>query len=166
MASAEIGGDSSVEWTVTVDHVRQVPPPEHAPNGNGGWRQHGVDEVDDNQTFTVTIKIPKDRTNANTLASTLNQAAVAAQAQAGNPGSEISFLLPIETTSPGQIVVEWQSSNLLAKHPHPKAVFGRWIRARHAELAEKKPAARKKAKKKVAKKAPKRRAKKARKGTR
>jgi hypothetical protein len=153
MAGAEIGGDTSVEWTVTVDHVRQGPPPEHGPHGNAGWRQHGVDEVDDNQSFTVVIKIPQDRGNANTLASTLNQAAVAAQAQAGTPGSTISFLLPIEQSSPGQIRVNWPSSPLLAKHPHPRNVFGRWIRARYTELTAKKP---RKGKKKVAKKAPKR----------
>jgi len=160
MASAEIGGDTSVEWTVTVDHVRQGPPPEHAPHGNGGWRQHGVDEVDDNQNFTVTIRIPKDRNNANTLANTLNQAAIAAQAQAGNPGNPISFLLPIEQSSPGQIVVEWASSPLLAKHPHPRQMFGRWIRAQSAGGAAKKPA---RGKKKAAKKAPRRGAKKTRK---
>jgi hypothetical protein len=163
MADAEIGGDTSVEWTVTVDHVRQNPPPEHGPNGNAGWRQHGVDEVDDNQNFTVTIQIPIDRNNANTLATTLNQAAIAAQGQAGNPGSEISFLLPIEKSSPGQIRVHWPSSQLLARHPPANHVFGRWVRARYAELTTKRPA---KAKKKVAKKAPKRRAKKARKRTR
>ncbi len=166
MSSAEIGGDSSVEWTLISDHVRQGPPPDHGPHGNGGWKQHGVDETDVNQNFTVSIKIPNDRNNANTLANTLNQAAIAAQAQAGNPGSRISFLLPIEPSSPAQIQVDWTSAPLLARHPHPSIAFGRWLGAQWKAVSAKKPKAKKRAPKKtvkpVAKKARKPVAKKAR----
>jgi hypothetical protein len=151
MASAEIGGDSSVEWTLISDHVRQGNPPDNAPNGNGGWKQHGVDEADFNQNFTISIKIPNDRNNANTLASTLNQAAIAAQAQAGNPGTRISFLLPIEAKSSDQIQVNWTSAPLLAKHPHPSIAFARWLGAQWKAINMKKPKGKKKATRKAQK---------------
>ena len=129
MAGADIGGDTSVEWTVAADNFRKNNPPTGAQNGNG-WRHHGIDEVDigPGHDFTISIKIPNDVNNAAILANTLNQAAAAATNQVGQPGSRVSFTLPIEPQSPDQIQVRWESSAEAAGH-HGRAAMARGISA-------------------------------------
>jgi hypothetical protein len=153
MAGAEIGGDTSVEWTVLADHVRTTPPneaPQHGPQGSGGWRQHGKDEtgLGAQSGFWITLQMPRGQGDAATFVNSLTQAAAAAAANQSVPGFAVSFTLPIENANPQQIQIQWDSLPLAAGH-RP-----------FAALAAKKTA---KGKKKAAKKAPRPGAKKARK---
>src|SRR5262249_34004451 len=106
MAGIDVGGDSSVEWLVLVDHVRKNPPPEHGPhpgNPNKGWKHHGVDETDITSpaNFTICIKIPDDR---NAFFSAL-QAAISDAATKDT----LCFPLPIVQRQPKQIRISWDS---------------------------------------------------------
>ncbi len=112
MASAEIGGDSSVQWVIKADHVRMDPKPESAPVQPNGWRQSGTDESDFGAEvgFFITLMMPKDPRNAETFVRTLCEACAAAKVKQGTAGACIQFILPIEGGSPNQIVIDWKSA--------------------------------------------------------
>ena len=105
MAGADIGGDDSVQWSVEVDHVR-VDKLKQEPKGSKGWRHEGVDESDDGEKFTISIKIPNDATE---FVRTLHDAAIEAERQKSNPGHPITFKLPIERKNHDQIKIRWNS---------------------------------------------------------
>jgi len=111
MSSAEIGGDSSVEWTIKADHVRKKQLPKSAKSGKGGWRQHGIDEtgVGAKVGFVVTLKMPDLARDRRTFVATLCQACADAQAKQNKAGSTVSFTLPIEGDSHDQIRIKWKS---------------------------------------------------------
>ena len=119
MAGAEIGGDSSVEWTIKADHVRKKDLPKSAKSGKGGWRQRGVDETGRGAKFGffITLKMPKELRDRQTFITTLCQACADAQANRDNPGSPIRLTLPIEGESPGQIRIKWKSKKLRSGKP-------------------------------------------------
>jgi len=111
MASAEIGGDSSVEWTIKADHVRKRKLPKSAKSGKKGWRQHGIDETGFGARFgfLITLKLPKNRDNRTTFITTLAQACADAQARIKNRRAQVEFTLPIERKTPNQIRIRWKA---------------------------------------------------------
>jgi len=162
MAGAEIGGDSSVEWDVTADHVRQNPnPPTHGPHGAGGWNHHGTDETGFGGAngYFFSLKMPRLPGDAAEFVDTLRQASAAAQALQNSPGQRIEFTLPIETESRDQIRITWNSTALPPGH-RPYALAARKSArpgAKRAKAKSPKRAAKKTATKKAVKrKTPKR----------
>jgi hypothetical protein len=103
MSGADIGGDGSVKWNVVADHVRGGTVKDK-PKGAKGREQGGVDETDANEKFTISIKIPSEKTD---FVATLEAAAAAART--GAPGSRVWFTLPIEEHNEDQIQVTWNS---------------------------------------------------------
>ena len=114
MAGAEIGGDSSVQWSVVADHVRGNPAPGHGPFGPGGWKHTGIDEtgLGAQNGFFISLKMPRNANDAAVLVNTLMAAAASAQANAGSPGFRVNFTLPIELQSTDQILIDWHSTPL------------------------------------------------------
>lgn len=53
-----VGGDSSVRWNIDVKQFRAGTDKSEA-NGDG-WHQEGIAETDKSQSFTITIKLPKE----------------------------------------------------------------------------------------------------------
>jgi hypothetical protein len=111
MGSAEIGGDSSVEWDVISHHPRpNVPvPPAPVP---GAARHHGIDGSGFGAAngFFIDLEMPMAAADAAAFVNSLTAACALAQAQQGNPGAVISFTLPIEQNNPNQIKVRWISA--------------------------------------------------------
>ena len=105
MAGADIGGDDSVQWTINVDNVRH-PTLKQESKGTKGWRHEGVDDVDLDEKFTVSIKIPSDSAE---FVKTLRDAADEADRHASQPGFRVSFTLPIEQRNHDQIQIRWRS---------------------------------------------------------
>jgi len=105
MAGIDLGGDSSVEWLVQVDHVRRNPDPESSqhPTNPKGWRQHGIDETDKTKlvNFKICIQIPDDRDG---FFSDLQNAIT----DAANKKT-LCFLLPIVEKQNKQISISWDS---------------------------------------------------------
>jgi hypothetical protein len=137
MAGAEIGGDSSVQWTVVANHVRlKNRPPESGSDGIGGWRQFGIDETDDGAKvgFFISLKMPRDANDAETFVTTLCQACDAARVKQRTPGAKIQFILPIEKESTDQILIDWQSTALTAAVTHPRQMFNEWIKKQYAAV--------------------------------
>ena len=116
MADAEIGGDTSVEWKIKADHIRESQPPTSKPDAveRRRWRQHGIDETDfgEKSGFFITLKMPKDASERRTFVTTLCRACADAQANIDNPGSRVHITLPIERKSPNQILISWKSKKL------------------------------------------------------
>ncbi len=100
MASAEIGGDSSVEWEIKADHIRAKHPPTSTPDKEERrrWRQHGIDETGfgAESGFFITLKLPKDPRNRRTFVTTLWQACAEALANIDKQNARVEFTLPIE----------------------------------------------------------------------
>jgi hypothetical protein len=112
MAGVDVGGDSSVEWLVLVDHVRNTP--EHEPHGVGGWRHHGIDETNDGD-FKLTIKVPSDPFARGSFVKALKDGFDAVIA--GDSHVQITF--PIEGGQPKQIQINWDSKPITAGHGRP-----------------------------------------------
>jgi hypothetical protein len=130
MASAEIGGDSSVEWMIEVDHVRQDPLPTSVPCGPAGWQQHGIDEAGFDQNFTITLLVPEAR---DILVDSLYRAWEAAKG--ARAGDRVKVFLPIEPKKPNQIKVEWESAEVSADDPNPSIKYAAWLRKQAADIA-------------------------------
>jgi hypothetical protein len=109
MAQIDIGGDGSVMWKVSVDHVRKDGTLKHEPRGNKGHYQQGVDEVSANQHFTVSIEVPGSDIAKNELTVSLHSAANSLAALPPGSGAKVSFSLPIEANNQDQIQVQWTS---------------------------------------------------------
>jgi hypothetical protein len=116
MGSIEVGGDSSVKWTIEAGHVRKIPvnpgepaPPVSTPNGPNGHHQKGIDETDSGQYFTISIEVPLLVTDKMNLSGGLQAAATAVATGAAGSGSRVSFTLPIEGGNENQVQVTWNS---------------------------------------------------------
>ena len=57
MASGEFGGDASVRWNIDVDQLRPGSAKSER-RGETGLHQEGIDETDEGQQFTISIKLP------------------------------------------------------------------------------------------------------------
>ena len=115
-----IGGDTSVKWTMACNSarggtVKTIPPDSTGP---GKYQQLGVDETPDgDQDFTISIEIPKDasRPNAKSLfVAALRRAAGEAEAAPINSPVRITITIPIEDDRHGgpnedQIQIGWPS---------------------------------------------------------
>jgi len=112
MAGVDVGGDSSVEWLVVVDHVRNTP--EHEPHGDRGWRQRGIDETNDGD-FTLTIKVPSDLLARGSFVKALKDGFDAVIAG----DSYVQLTVPIESGQPKQIQINWDSKPITAGHGRP-----------------------------------------------
>jgi hypothetical protein len=111
MAGAEIGGDSSVEWTIKADHVRVKSLPKSQKSGGKGWRQHGIDETNfgPKSGFFITLRMPKAPGDRRTFIDTLCRACADAHAKQDVPGAQVRITLPIERKSRGQIRITWKA---------------------------------------------------------
>jgi len=109
MSSAEIGGDSSVEWDVKVDHVKGTP--RSNGNGQGGWNQHGLDDTEFGKEagFDICLRMPDTQERRDTFVDTLCEACAVAQAHRTVARHPIRFTLPIEPQFPDQIKIDWKS---------------------------------------------------------
>jgi len=58
MGAVDVGGDTSVRWNVDVDNLRPGSA-KSEPRGERGLHQEGIDETDDGEAFTISIKLPK-----------------------------------------------------------------------------------------------------------
>jgi hypothetical protein len=154
MAGIDVGGDSSVEWTVLADHVKEE---DHGPNGPGGVKHHGIDDTDfgAQSGFWFTLKMPRDPANAATFVTTLCEACANAQAHQAVPEFPVSFTLPIESRFSDQIYIGWNSKPLAAGHVSfaAKALAAKGKRSAGKKSSAKKRTARATSKKKK-KKAP------------
>jgi hypothetical protein len=121
MAGAEIGGDTSVEWTIKADHVRKRALPKSAKSGKGGWRQHGVDETNFGAQFgfVITLKMPKAPRDRKTFITTLCRACADAQEKQSKAGAQVQITLPIEPKSPDQIRIKWKAKSVRTSTPSP-----------------------------------------------
>jgi hypothetical protein len=117
MSGGDIGGDDSVEWRIFVDNVRRSTI-RNCSIGETGYEQGGVDETDEGEQFTISLKMPQDPGD---FVRTLQAAAAAAQKYAGTPGYLVSFVLPIEKRSYDQIQIRWNSTKAPGKPPKGKA---------------------------------------------
>jgi len=109
MSSAEIGGDSSVQWTIIADKIRQTTPPEHAAHGNGGWRHFGIDDAGTRADgFSIRLKMPRAQADRDAFVDSLIKACADAQALKTDGSQQPVFLtLPIESGSVDQITIKW-----------------------------------------------------------
>jgi hypothetical protein len=128
MAGGDIGGDGSVQWRFRGENVRRSSI-ENCFIGDTGFEQSAVDETPSEESFTVSVKIPR---NADVFVRTLREAAENAAKHAGEPGYLVSFVLPIEAKNPDQIQVRWKSlpltGNAAAPRKGPKAIVKRTVR--------------------------------------
>ncbi len=108
MAAVEVGGNGSVQWFVSSDHVRRTEL-RHAARGSKGHEQRGVDEVDPGEQFTVSIRMPRNASERAALVATLKQLVADAEASPGDSSARITFKLPIEDHRPDQIQILWNS---------------------------------------------------------
>lgn len=108
-------GNGSVTWVVEGNNVREAsstlyPPTKDRPRR---VRQHGIDETDPDQYFTIRIKVPKDEDEREAFIKQLSR-----RVQGLKQRSTLRIRLPIEDkrhNKPGratrdQIVVSWPSS--------------------------------------------------------
>jgi len=110
-AGGDVGGDTSVEWRFWGDNVR-LSSINSCGFGEHGFEQGAVDETDDGQQFTVSLKIPKEPAE---FIRTLREAADNAAKYAGQPGYLVSFVMPIERSNPNQIQIRWESAGVDGK---------------------------------------------------
>lgn len=120
MGSGEFGGDSSVEWKVVAGNVRRSAV-RTCTIGDTGFEQGGVDETDDGELFTVTIKVPRDPAE---FVRSLRAAADDAARHSGEPGYPVSFVLPIEPKTPGQVQIVWKSMPVVSVDPKTRGPVG------------------------------------------
>jgi hypothetical protein len=109
MAAVEVGGDSSVKWSVDVDHVRHSKL-KSVGKGPLGHQQEGVDETDPGEYFKICIELPK---RADDRQEFLNSLAKASQ-EANGQKDCVEIVLRIEDDQRGgpntdQIRIEWSS---------------------------------------------------------
>ena len=109
MGDIDVGGDSSVKWKVDVGHVR---PGSIGNNGMPpqGHHQHGIDEVDAGQFFTISIEVPATQTDKNNLANALAAASTAMNGATAGSGVKVSFSLPVELHNEDQVKIYWNSA--------------------------------------------------------
>ena len=79
------GGDSSVIWKVHADRVRST----KTSSAGKAHNQEGIDETDAKGFFTVTIKLPRDRTERDDFIAQLSDFIT-------NPKGPLIVRLPIE----------------------------------------------------------------------
>jgi hypothetical protein len=95
MSPIMVGGDGSVAWKVEANNVREADSKLYPrPDDDYGPRkvvQQGIDETDDNQKFTITIKLPKDEAAARMFIDKLND-----QAKRLPTSKTLMLELPIE----------------------------------------------------------------------
>ena len=112
MAQGDFGGDASVMWNIDVDNLR--PGSAHSTgqpaHGNGKHHQDGIDEVDANQYFNVSVKMPSSIADKNMLANALQAAAQTIASGAAGSGIKVTFPVPIEPYNYDQIQIHWNSS--------------------------------------------------------
>src|ERR1700747_2941398 len=86
-------GDGSVVWLVEANRVREASCSGHVPRRKkpGRVRQHGIDETDPDQQFTVSIQVPRNPKEADAFI-----ARVAQRAQNLRRGGTLKIELPIE----------------------------------------------------------------------
>jgi hypothetical protein len=102
----EVGGDGSVQYRVTIDNARPGTVISER-TGSKSWLQAAIDETPAKGDFTVTLKVPE---SSGRFVKSLIKAAAAATKYAGKAGKEISFTIPVEPDSPGQIQISWESA--------------------------------------------------------
>jgi hypothetical protein len=105
-SGCNVGGDGSVEWKIFVNNVRRSTI-RNCSIGETGYEQGGVDETEEGERFTVSVKMPTDSAD---FVRSLQAAASEAAKYAGQPGYLVSFVLPIEPKNPNQIQVRWNSA--------------------------------------------------------
>jgi hypothetical protein len=107
MASGlDVGGDGSVQYRAVIKNARPGTVISER-TGSSSWIQSGIDETPAKGDFTVTLKVPESSAR---FVKSLIKAAAAATKYAGKAGKEISFTIPIEPESPGQIQIYWESA--------------------------------------------------------
>lgn len=160
----EVGGDSSVMWTVRTANVRRGSI-ENKRQSDNGYLQTGINETAFDTPFTIGIKVPREDGKA--LAEALRAAAEDAERHAGEPGYRVTFPLVIEPKNVDQITITWASLPTAGRPPHHgplgelvetvrkvvRKVAGGGRRAKPAKGAKSPARAAKTAPKKVAKKA-------------
>jgi hypothetical protein len=107
MGGGDFTGNSSVEWSVYGDNVRQH---DSTQVGANGRRQHAIDETPAGplQHFTVDILLPQDPAERQAFIDTL-------KSELGNGMDPIVVILPIEDVDHGgprnraQIRIQWPS---------------------------------------------------------
>ena len=108
-------GNGSVTWTVEGNNVREAESTLLRPEKDQPRRvrQHGIDETDPDQYFTVAVKVPRNEDEAREFIDELRE-----KVKGLKLGSTLEFRLPIEdirrkglkTATENQIVIAWPSS--------------------------------------------------------
>jgi hypothetical protein len=112
MGDIDVGGDSSVKWSINADgarpgNVHSNPDPQ--PGKPNRHHQRGIDETAVGQYFTISIEVPAGLVERNNLASALHSAADTVAAAVPGSGARASFNLPIEQQNENQIEIRWNS---------------------------------------------------------
>ena len=120
MASIDVGGDTSVKWTVDVDQLRPGTAISER-RGETGLHQEGIDETDDGQDFTISIKLPSAaRKDPKELARCLKSLIAAMKNPVKN---RVVLKIPIERGNMrddgrvDQIRINWKSSRRVTPPP-------------------------------------------------